>query len=257
MDDDVTAAVRAFKAATTTTRDDVGRRAIWRSLEARTQSKRSHAPLYLGAAAVAIAAALVLAFGGLRGDDAVRDGTSRAEDLAIDAADRDAPAGTAEIGSVVPAELDASVLPRSAPAATKTVAPIPAPTKIVPQVREVVAPAAVEPVPIATVRADALKREAALLLRARQAALANDRAAARVALDAHAQQFPRGELAPERWKLTIELACSAGDTAVAARAAAAFTTAYPDAPSAKALRNQPCDSLTNPTASGQSSAGAR
>jgi hypothetical protein len=246
VDDDVTAAVRAFRAATTTSRGDASRRRIYRSIEAQTQTSRR--PLVIGAIALGIAAAVVLAFGGIRRDTAREDASHDAEQ-SIDAADRRADDRAIE---VVPAELDPSMLPREA-VPPQIVAPAVAPIRDTRPVPVTVTPPteAIEAAP------DLLKREAALLLRARKAVLAKDPTAARAALDAHAQQFPRGELAPERWKLSIQLACADGRHDAAARAAAAFANAHPDVASAKTLRDRPCDSVTNEPSSGQSSAGAR
>lgn len=211
----------------------------------------------------------MLAFGGLGGDAAERDAAVPNSEQAIDAADREPHGGAAE--SIVPAELDPSLVPRHEPAAAApAIAPLVVSTKSAPHVPaapETIAPAMVAPATVAPdvvaptmrtpVPTDSLGREAALLRGARKAALAKDHAAARVALAAHAREFPRGELAPERWTLTIELACAAGDAVAATRAAAAFASAYPDAGSAKHPADAPCDSMTNQAASGQSSAGAR
>ncbi len=247
MDDDVTAAVRAFRAATTTSRGDPTRRRILHSIE--TQAQPTRRPLVIGAVALGIAAALVLAFGGIRGRDTLHEDTSPGVEESIDAAERRAPDRAIE---VVPAELDPSMLPREA-VPPQIVAPAVAPIRDTRPVPVTVTPPteAIEAAP------DLLKREAALLLRARKAVLAKDPTAARAALDAHAQQFPRGELAPERWKLSIQLACADGRHDAAARAAAAFANAHPDVASAKTLRDRPCDSVTNEPSSGQSSAGAR
>lgn len=237
MDDDVTAAVRAFRAATKTTRDDAGRRAVWRSLQAQTAEPRRPTVLVV-VAALAIAAALVVAFGRI-GDDVDRRAAAAKHDQAIDAAERAVPRNTTQ--AMPPAELDADALPRAvSPREVARVEPPP-----------VQRPRTTRPLEEPTTEAtgelhvvpdsDRLEREAALLRRAREAALAGDRATATAALDAHVREFPTGVLAPERWTLRVELACAAGNPDDARRAAAAFAAAHPHLPTAKRLRDRPCD----------------
>lgn len=241
MDDEVEQLLARFRAATRSDPDDPTRQAIFRAVQ------RQHAPpptVATWTIALAIAAALVLVWALLDGTAATQSASGSARDQALDRTQAQERGGDASTRAATPA---------------RPIAEVPAPVVVPePPPREVAAPtrAASPPRPIAaptpsTDDDDALARESALIGPARAAVKTGDRAAARAALDRHAREFPHGMLARERWVLDIELACAAHDAAAARRKAAAFYAAYPAAKDAKALRERPCDAVTNPPTSGQ------
>ena len=100
---------------------------------------------------------------------------------------------------------------------------------------------AVVPTPEAIApEADALPREVALVQSAREAALAGDLERALERTDAHAREFPRGKLAPERWALRIDLLCRLDREAAARATAIAFASAHPESTIAAERRRDPC-----------------
>ncbi len=259
MDDETQQLLSRFRAATSTSADDPTRRAIWAALqqdEAHARvvaTPRRDVPM-VWIATFALAAAIVLVWSIAQGlGDARTSAPAPSRDEALDrAATRDTGGATTTRNDAVvvpavpePASSPASEAPRAMPTAPAVVRPSPA-----------AAPIAVENAGADDGEA-ALAREAALVARAREAALAGDRVRARAAIDEHARTFPHGALAPERWVLRIELACAAGELARARRDATAFFAEFPTSRSAITLRERPCDPVTKPGTAGQLQQGER
>jgi outer membrane protein assembly factor BamD (BamD/ComL family) len=81
-----------------------------------------------------------------------------------------------------------------------------------------------------------LSDEVELVERARTSLATGNVAAARSALDEHAQKFPRGVLADEASVLRVDVLATSGDHVGARRAARAYLTAHPASPHAPRLR---------------------
>ncbi|HWB78400.1 MAG TPA: hypothetical protein VG755_25720, partial [Nannocystaceae bacterium] len=235
--DEVEQLLARFRAATRSDPDDPTRRAIFRAVQ-----RRSRPSVATWTIAIAIAAALVLLWALADGTTATNTSRDARRDQALDGtqAQETGGAATTRAPARPVAQVPAPVVVPEPPASVAA----PAPRAVVPT-----RPSAAQP---STPRDDdALARESALIRSARAAMSSGDRAAARAALDRHAREFASGMLARERWVLDIELACAANDHAGARRKAAAFYAAYPAAKDAKALRDTPCNAVTNPTTSGQ------
>lgn len=239
MDDEVEQLLARFRAATRSDRDDPTRQAIFRAVQRRSTPAPAVATWTI---ALAIAAALVLVWALLDATTVTQTSRDSKRDQALDLEQTHETVGDASTRTPKPA---------------RPIAELPAPV-VVPEPRAPApAPLARAPSPTRPIAAranaddGALARESALIGSARSAVGSGDRDAARAALDRHAQEFPHGMLARERWVLDIELACAAHDQAAARRKAAAFYAAYPAAKDAKALHERPCNAVTNPPASGQ------
>jgi hypothetical protein len=245
VDDEVEQLLARFRAATRSDPDDPTRQAIFRAVQRRSTPARPMVATWT--IAVAIAAALVLVWALLDGTTATRTATGNLRDQALDRKQSQESGGDASPRAPAPARPIALV-----PAPIAVPEPPPSPSaRVVPTRPNTPAPIDDDAKPDASAPDDTLAREAALIGPARAAVKSGDRTAARTALDRHAQEFPRGMLARERWVLDIELACAAKDEASARRKAAAFYAAYPAAKDAKALRERPCDVVTSPPTSGQ------
>ncbi len=150
----------------------------------------------------------------------------------------------------------AAALPTAAPAATtpaNALAPVPALSAAVPAAAPIAntapepvtdAPAArptargkAQPTPApAPIDQDALREEASLIARARDALRSGDAAGALSTLESARGRFPRGVLVQERNVLTIEALAASGDRDAASRQAQVFLRQFPTSPLASRVR---------------------
>lgn len=153
-----------------------------------------------------------------------------------------------------PTVSEASVDPIARPESTEPLATAPtspAPPRIPSEARREAATESKEPAPEATrtkprtpprapapapTTLETLRAEKALIDEASRALAAGDGATAMAALDRHARQFPRGQLASERMGTRVLALCAQGRTADAARDAQRFLARYPRHPMAARVR---------------------
>lgn len=130
----------------------------------------------------------------------------------------------------------------STPMRVTTSAEPPAPAPVIPPPPPVLRPSAPAAVPPASAApsSDALAREVALVQSAREAVLRGDLERALERTEAHAREFPRGELAVERWALRIDLLCRLDREPAARTTAIAFVSAHPESSIAAERRRDPC-----------------
>lgn len=134
-----------------------------------------------------------------------------------------------------PSEPTEGAAPKVATAAVSPTPTLPPPTpaSAVLRANETSPAATATPPPVETVAqptpisADALAAEVALIDQAKAALGTGDVAAALTSLDAHARQFPRGQLAEARAATRVRALCKAGRTAEAQTAADALHRTYP------------------------------
>jgi hypothetical protein len=158
-------------------------------------------------------------------------------------ASRDAALSEAVDGVATSPPLELVAPDRGASTAALPQSSAPAPVPIVPLPPVPPAPRAKAVAPASEVvapGADALAREVALVQSAREAALAGDLERALDRTDAHAREFPRGKLAPERWALRIDLLCRLDREASARATAIAFASAHPESTIAAERRRDAC-----------------